>query len=167
MPAIESSASDGAPHAGAVAGLRRATRRRRRDEDAPSREVGRLAEIALPSGSGAPGAARMVITHRLGGLVSERVLPDVELLVREIVTNCVEHGELRQGDVVLIRVYLDAETLRLEIENPGTAGVVALSPHGRRSRRDGFGLELVDRLAARWGVTRAGSTSIWFEMGRA
>lgn len=146
MAVTDSSAGGGAPHSGVL---------------------GKLAEIALPSDSGAPGAARMVIGHCLSGLVSQRILPDVVLLASEIVTNCVEHGELPEGDAVLLRVYLDAEMLRLEIENPGTAGMVALSSNGRWSRRDGFGLELVDRLATRWGVTRADSTSIWFEMGRA
>jgi anti-sigma regulatory factor (Ser/Thr protein kinase) len=109
----------------------------------------------------------MIIAHCLGGLVSQRTLPDVQLLVSELVANGVQHGELRDGDMVLVRVYLAAETLRLEIENPGTAGVVASSPPGRGHDRDGYGLDLVDRLAARWGVSRADSTNVWFEMGRA
>jgi anti-sigma regulatory factor (Ser/Thr protein kinase) len=149
-----------------IAGLQPAARSHRSD-DAPDLQFGRLAEIALPTGSGAPGAARMIIAHCLGGLVSQRTLPDVQLLVSELVANGVQHGELRDGDMVLVRVYLAAETLRLEIENPGTAGVVASSPPGRGHDRDGYGLDLVDRLAARWGVSRADSTNVWFEMGRA
>ena len=131
------------------------------------RHFGRLAEVTLPNGSRAPGAARMVIAHCLAGLVSQRVLPDAELLVSEVVTNSMRHGELGDGDTVIVRVYLAAEAVRLEIENPGTAGVIASRPPARRPRRDGFGLELVDRLAARWGVDRAGATSVWLEMGRA
>jgi anti-sigma regulatory factor (Ser/Thr protein kinase) len=131
------------------------------------RHFGRLAEVALPKGSRAPGAARMVIAHCLTGLVSDRILPDAELLVSEVVTNCIRHGELGDGDTVVVRVYLAAETVRLEIENPGTAGVVAASRPDRGFRRDGFGLELVDRVAASWGVRRTTGTSVWFEMGRA
>ena len=149
-----------------LAGLQPATRGRRSD-DAPIRQFGKLAEIAIPTGSSAPGAARMVIAHCLTGLVSQRILRDVELLVSELVANCVQHGGLRDADTVLLRVYLAAETLRLEVENPGTAGVVASTPPGRRPRHDGFGLDLVDRLTARWGVIRADSTNVWFEMGRA
>jgi anti-sigma regulatory factor (Ser/Thr protein kinase) len=134
--------------------------------DAPIDEFGRLAEIALPTGSGAPAAARMVIGHCLAGLVSQRILPDVELLTSELVTNCLKHAELRDDDSIVLRVYLAAGTLRLEIENPGTAGEVASRPRGRRPRRDGFGLELVGRLAARWGVKRADGTNVWFEMAR-
>jgi anti-sigma regulatory factor (Ser/Thr protein kinase) len=139
----------------------------RRSGDAPSRGLGRLAEIALPAGAGAPGAARMVIAHCLTGLVAERILHDAELLVSELVTNSLDHGQLGDGDAVLVRVFLAAETLRLEIENPGTAGAVASLPAGRRSGRGGFGLELVDRVAARWGVSRGHNTNVWFEMGRA
>jgi anti-sigma regulatory factor (Ser/Thr protein kinase) len=126
--------------------------------------LGKLAEIALPIGSGAPGAARMVITHCLTGLVSQQVLHDVELLVSELVTNSVKHGELGHGDTVLVRVYLAADRLRLEIENPGTAGVIASRPPDRRG---GFGLDLVDLLAASWGVSRNGSTNVWLELARA
>jgi anti-sigma regulatory factor (Ser/Thr protein kinase) len=151
---------------GEIAGLQPAAPSRR-SSDAAIPQFGKLAEIALPTGSGAPGAARMVIAHCLTGLVSQRVLPDAELLVSELVTNSVRHGELGDGDTVLVRVYLAAETLRLEVENPGTAGVVASSPPGPWSREGGLGLYLVDLLAARWGVNRTGSTNVWFEMGRA
>jgi anti-sigma regulatory factor (Ser/Thr protein kinase) len=135
--------------------------------DASTHGLGKLTEISLPTGSDAPGAARMVIAHSLTGLVSQPILGDVELLVAELVSNCVQHGELRDGDHILIRVSLAAETLRLEVENPGIAGVLTSSPLDRPARGDGFGLELVDRLATRWGVIRAASTKVWFEMGRA
>jgi anti-sigma regulatory factor (Ser/Thr protein kinase) len=135
--------------------------------DAPPRALGNLAEVALPTGFSAPGAARIVISHCLTGLVSDRVLHDAELLVSELVTNGMEHGELGDGDTVLVRVYLGADRLRLEIENSGTAGDVAVHPPDRRSRRGGFGLNLVEMLSANWGVNRGGSTTVWLEMGRA
>jgi anti-sigma regulatory factor (Ser/Thr protein kinase) len=130
-------------------------------------QFGKLAEIALPPGSGAPGAARKLVAHCFIGLVSQRILTDAELLVSELVTNSVQHGELDSDDTVLVRVLLAAESLRVEVENPGTAGVVAFDRSDRQSRRDGFGLELVARLAPRWGVSRGDSTNVWFEMGRA
>ena len=138
----------------------------RRSGDAPIRELTRLAEIALPASSRAPGAARMVLDHCLSGLVSQRVLYDAQLLVSELVTNSLHHGELGDGDSVLASVYLATDRLRLEIRNPGTAGVVAVRRAGRESDRGGFGLDLVDVLAARWSVTRNRDTSVWFEMAR-
>jgi anti-sigma regulatory factor (Ser/Thr protein kinase) len=149
-----------------IAGLEREASGRR-SGDTPSRELGRLAEIALPTGSRAPGAARMVVDHCLTGLVMQRTLHNAELLVSELVTNSLHHGQLSDGDRVLVRIYLTADTLRLEIENPGTAGVVAATPRANQPRRGGFGLELVDLLATRWGVSRDRSTNVWFEMTRA
>jgi anti-sigma regulatory factor (Ser/Thr protein kinase) len=139
----------------------------RRSGDAPIRELTRLADIALPPGSRAPGAARMVVDHCLSGLVTQRVLHDAQLLVSELVTNSLDHGELGDGDSVLVSVYLATDRLRLEIQNPGTAGVVAARRAGRELGQGGFGLDLVDHVAARWGVIRNRDTSVWFEMARA
>jgi anti-sigma regulatory factor (Ser/Thr protein kinase) len=126
-----------------------------------------LAEIALPTGSSAPGAARMVIAHCLTGLVSQHILLDAQLLVSEVVTNSLRHGHLSDGDTVLVRLYLAADSVRFEIVNRGTAGTVTARPPDHRSRGGGFGLDLVDRLTASWGVRRNGGTNVWFEMGRA
>jgi anti-sigma regulatory factor (Ser/Thr protein kinase) len=139
----------------------------RRSGDAPIRELTSLGEIALPTGSRAPGAARMIVDHCLSGLVTQRVLHDAQLLVSELVTNSLDHGELGDADTVLVSVYLATDTLRLEVRNPGTAGVVGASRPERESVRGGFGLDLVDLLSARWGVRRNCDTSVWFEMARA
>jgi anti-sigma regulatory factor (Ser/Thr protein kinase) len=132
----------------------------------PAAEVGQLAEIELPSGPLAPGAARMVIDHCLSGLVAPRVLADARLLTSELVTNSISHGDLECGTVVL-RMDLTAQTLRLEIENTGTAGVVASRTAGRQEGSGGYGLELVDLLSKRWGIGRDHNTRVWLEMGRA
>jgi len=139
----------------------------RRGRGASTHEVGQLAEIRLPSDSRAPGAARLIIGHCLSGLVAPQALNNASLLATELVTNCVRHADLGGSDTVVVRVYLTAHTVRLEVENPGTAGVVAAKLADRQAGRGGFGLELVDVLAARWGVSRAQSTSVWLEMGRA
>jgi anti-sigma regulatory factor (Ser/Thr protein kinase) len=149
-----------------ISGLRPATPTRRSD-DAPIHPFGMLAEIALPTSAGAPGAARMVVAHCLTGLVSQEILLDAQLLVSEVVTNSLRHGDLSDADTVLVRVYLAADTVRLEIVNPGTAGAVTARSPDRGSRGGGFGLDLVDRLTASWGVTRNDGTNVWFEMGRA
>lgn len=134
--------------------------------DAPIHQFGMLAEIALPTGSSAPGAARMLVAHFLTGFVSPPMLLDAQLLVSEVVTNSLTHGELSDGDTVLIRVYLAADSVRLEIVNRGTAGSVTARPPDPLSNGGGFGLDLVDRLTASWGVRRNGGTNVWFEMGR-
>ena len=131
------------------------------------REVGHLAEIELPIGSLAPGAARMVIDHCLTGLVAPWILQDARLLASELVTNSVRHGDLESGTSIVLRMDLTAKTLRLEVENAGTAGAVTSTGVGRREGYGGYGLELVELLATRWGVSRDHNTSVWLEMGRA
>jgi serine/threonine-protein kinase RsbW len=155
------SATDSSPNGGAP--FSRATSAAADGE----RDVGMLAEIAIPSSSSAPGAARMVVARCLTGLVSQEILLDAQLLVSEVVTNSLRHGDLNDADTVLVRVYLAADTVRLEIVNPGTAGAVTARSPDRGSRGGGFGLDLVDQLTASWGVTRNDGTNVWFEMGRA
>jgi anti-sigma regulatory factor (Ser/Thr protein kinase) len=127
---------------------------------------GMLAEVGLPADVAAPGAARMLIAHCMTGLVGRRVVTDAQLLASELVTNSLRHGGLRDDDPVVVRVSLSAEALRLEVENAGTVGVVAAKPPDSQSS-GGFGLALVEALAARWGVRRALSTIVWFDMTRA
>jgi hypothetical protein len=129
-------------------------------------EFGRLAEIAVPGGFRAPGAAREVVAHCLAGLVAPPVLHATKLLVSELVTNGLRHGGIDECDAVLVRVYIAAEMLRVEVENPGTAGVVSLTGLDLETG-DGFGLQLVQLAASRWGVSRGHSTTVWFEMARA
>ena len=144
----------------------RTAARGRHSGHASLHEFGELAEIALPTSPRAPGAARQVIAHCLLRLVGPRTLHDAQLLVSELVTNSLRHGDLDERDIVLVRIYLAAETLRLEVENPGTAGVVASNGPDPVDGR-GFGLQLLELLASRWGVSRGHSTSVWFEMARA
>src|SRR3954451_4981714 len=146
------------PNGGAP--LSRASRR----HEARTQQFGQLAEIGLPTGSGAPGAARMVVSHCLTGLVSREILLDAQLLVSEVVTNSLRHGELSDDDSVLVRIYVAADSVRLEIVNRGTAGAVTARTPDRQSRAGGFGLELLDRLTASWGVRRNSDTNVWFEM---
>jgi anti-sigma regulatory factor (Ser/Thr protein kinase) len=126
-----------------------------------------LDEIALPTGSSAPGAARMVVGRCLTGVVSQEIVRDAQLLVSEVVTNSLRHGELSDGDTVFVSVYVAADTVRFEIVNRGMAGAVTARHPDRHGRGGGFGLDLVDRLTASWGVRRNGDTNVWFEMARA
>lgn len=136
-------------------------------DDPAVQAAGELAEIALPTGPRAPGAARMVIAHCITGLVTPRVLDVATLLGSELVTNSVRQGQLAEHDTVLLRIHLTLDVLRLEVENTGTAGTVAARQPDRQNGGGGFGLVLVDLLATRWGVHRRDGTTVWCEVGRA
>jgi anti-sigma regulatory factor (Ser/Thr protein kinase) len=109
----------------------------------------------------APGLARDVI-RSLDGQVSAGLVDDATLLVSELVTNGVKYGGEGQ-----IRLEIEAAPARLraEIVDQGSG----FEPATREDRRlepsdeGGWGLHLVETLAADWGV-HEGSTHVWFEL---
>ncbi len=109
-----------------------------RDELAPSRARAAIAALEPP----------------VEGLPWE----DATLLVSELVTNSVVYGS---GDnVVLLIDDSRPQHLRCEVVDAGSGFV----PTARGNRTvGGWGLELVEKLTASWGV-REGSTHVWFEL---
>jgi hypothetical protein len=73
----------------------------------------------------------------------------------------VRHAAVGGRATLRVVAYLTDGILRLEVEDPGTAGVIA----PREPTLDGgYGLHLVDRLAHRWGVEREDRTRVWVEL---
>ena len=87
-------------------------------------------------------------------------LRDVRLLVSELVTNAVRHAG---GEAVRLVVAITAETLRIEVHDPGH-GFTLKPPPDDPLRASGWGLVLVEELADRWGVDHDPRTRVWFEM---
>lgn len=114
----------------------------------------------------APAAARAALSEWLGDRVPDDLLEDARLLLTELVTNCLQHGHLSADAPIRIRAHFTDGLLRLEVSDPGQHGTV------RPRTPDlitggGYGLHLVEMLAARWGVSRAGGTHVWLELTRA
>jgi serine/threonine-protein kinase RsbW len=105
---------------------------------------------------------RAVLRGWLGGQVAERELGDVELVVTELLANCVRHAGLSGRDVLRVRAAPLGERLHLEVEDGGRNGAP------RRRVPDaivgGIGLNLVDSLAVDWGVRRNDHTTGWAEL---
>jgi anti-sigma regulatory factor (Ser/Thr protein kinase) len=120
-------------------------------------------QVSVSVDEAAPSAARRAVAGWLGERGSDPVLVDAPLVVSELVTNSVRHAGLSDGATVRISAELGAGVLRLEVEDAGTVGVVARrSPDGERG---GYGLNIVNALATRWGVQRNGATLLWAELG--
>ena len=113
--------------------------------------------VELPRDARAPGRARAAVAALNGEL--DPVLPDVRLLVSELVTNSVKYG----GDgPVRLELTARPDGIRAEIIDQGGG----FEPKERSKDLDkvgGWGLHLVEHLTDRWG-THEGSTHVWFEI---
>ena len=114
--------------------------------------------VELPRTPRAPFLARRALDS-LEGSLDPSVLPDVRLLVTELITNSVKYG----GDgPVRLEVQASEDSVRAEIIDQG----VGFTPKVRDADLDrvgGWGLHLTEHLTSRWG-TYEGSTHVWFEI---
>jgi anti-sigma regulatory factor (Ser/Thr protein kinase) len=83
---------------------------------------------------------------------------EVKLIVSELVTNSIEHGELGAHDRIELRALVDPSgALHMEVRDPG--------PGPRPGARQGMGWRILERMADRWGVDRTGGLArVWFEL---
>jgi anti-sigma regulatory factor (Ser/Thr protein kinase) len=123
------------------------------------------AQATIPNGPQAPREARACVKRWLDGQVDQRILDDAVLLISELVTNSVRHAQAVRGAPLLVSADLDPGVLRLEVGDTGRGGVVARRAPDLRNG-SGFGLHLIDALAARWGIDHVGGTQVWCELIR-
>jgi anti-sigma regulatory factor (Ser/Thr protein kinase) len=117
-----------------------------------------MSTIELPPEPTSPGVARRFVADclaRLDGAPTDVVA----LLVSELVTNAVLHA--RTPMTVTVNVGDDA--VRVEVQD-GSPALPTLRQYDRRAPT-GRGLQMVERLAGRWGVDAGdGSKTVWFEL---
>lgn len=121
---------------------------------------------ARPDG---PCQARRIVVRECSRRVSQQILEDFELLVSELVTNRILHGEPGLDNTVLLDLRINS-TLCCAVSDHGSGAGHRddrLSAAMQRDRCGGRppGLRLVNRLADRWGThrTRTGGTRVWCE----
>ena len=85
---------------------------------------------------------------------------DLVLLTSEIVTNVVSHTAT---ETLHLELCVSDEVLRVEVWDEDEA-MPSLTPKDPETP-GGFGMQMVDQLALRWGVTpcEAGGKRVWFE----
>ena len=128
-------------------------------------DVGRSAWHAVSTAAAAVTAAARAALSPLAGGIPTRVYSDLRLQVSELVTNSVRHAGLEHSQAIELKVTLQPETVRVEVNDQGSG----FQPTPRSAQSDdqsGWGLYLVSRLADRWGVTSDGVTRVWFELDR-
>lgn len=126
-----------------------------REEHAPAEAL----RVQLPPDPRAPSEARRFVDRQLRahGLPDE--VRDAALLVSsELVTNAYKHGE---GEIEL-RLSVDDGHLRIEVIDAGHGQAPAVREQ-EGDQAGGWGLQIVDQLALRWGVFE-GTTHVWADL---
>ncbi len=90
----------------------------------------------------------------------EDVEHTVMLLSTEIVANAVRHAALAPEQRIVFFARVQGDFARIEVADPGPG----FDPDGMDT--EGFGLRLLDKLAARWGVETGRGCKVWFEVDR-
>jgi hypothetical protein len=119
-----------------------------------------VGEATFACAPGAPSQARTAVADWLDGRSAE-FRHDACLLVSELVTNSIRHADLPAGAPIVVRAAATNGVVRVEVHDQGNG------PARRRAsgaHEGGFGLHLVELLAARWGVNHQQGTCVWFEL---
>jgi two-component sensor histidine kinase len=84
------------------------------------------------------------------------------LLVTELVTNTVRHGDCRPDDTVEVLIDREPDWLRVAVCQRTVIGALQVATD-RDTREGGWGLMLVDELAEEWGVDDD-PNCVWFKL---
>jgi two-component sensor histidine kinase len=117
----------------------------------------------LHGGPLAPSEARRAVAERLAGAIDPSALETLRLLVSEAVTNCVQHARVGAEGSIDVAVSVLSSRVRAEVSTGGAGFDAPTAPAAAVSDEDGRGLQLIDLLSRRWGVSEH-SNSVWFEV---
>jgi anti-sigma regulatory factor (Ser/Thr protein kinase) len=122
--------------------------------------------VTLPCGDAVSEHARATLSQRLNGSLPER-RDDLHLLVSEVVTNAVAHGEADDRGEIEMRIDNGLDCVRVEVLDSG-AGFEFDPSRPQPDAQTSWGLFLVDRISDRWGSdVDGGRTRVWFELDAA
>jgi serine/threonine-protein kinase RsbW len=119
-------------------------------------------DLTLPAEPGSVAEARAKVFDALDPHLADGTSQTVKLLISELMTNAIKHGDGTQP--VTVHAHWNAE-VRVEVVDHGDG----FSPSPRFGPLDepgGFGLFLVGQLADRWGVETDEGTTVWFVLRR-
>ena len=129
--------------------------------DANSREV--IAQrVVLGGGEDAPRRARIALDSMAPGWLAGRGREDVHLMTSELVANSVRHAGADDDHVISLDVTVVGHLMHVGVADDGPGFDPGSVPTPDPSRGHGWGLAIVEALAARWGVV-ARPSQVWFE----
>ena len=121
-----------------------------------------MCQIEFQADLEAPAKARRDCTARTQGVVSREVSATACLLVSELVTNTVRHGDCQPDDTVEVLIDRDPDCLRIAVCQRTAIGSLRVATN-RGIQEGGWGLKLVDELAQEWGVDDD-PNCVWFKL---
>ena len=119
-------------------------------------------ELTLPAEPASVAEARAKVGDALEPHLADGASETVKLLVSELMTNAIKHGDGSQP--VELHAHWNSE-VRIEVIDHGD-GFAPAPRVGALDEPGGFGLYLVGQLADRWGVETSDETTVWFVLRR-
>ena len=109
----------------------------------------------------APQLARAAVKGWMPASVARGVRQDAQLLVSELVANCVQHSGIAADAPISISAGWTDALVWFEVGDAGREGGAA-----RRAAKpsSGMGLNMVEAAASRWGSSPGDGTKVWFEL---
>jgi anti-sigma regulatory factor (Ser/Thr protein kinase) len=128
--------------------------------------LGNLLVFSVTGGAQAASGARDELGERLGATLDQGTIELAQLLLSELVSNCVVHGAAAEPDSWIdVSAATFPRTLRVEVSDgaPTFRHVPVLPALDAGSGR---GLYLVEQLSSSWGISARGVARVWFELPR-
>jgi anti-sigma regulatory factor (Ser/Thr protein kinase) len=126
--------------------------------------IGNALVFSVTGGPHAAAGAREEIRERLGPKLDDEVVEVAQLLLSELINNCVLHGVAAGPEAWIdITASIFPHSLRVEVTDGGPS--FHHEPRAPSTEVEtGRGLYLVQRLASRWGISGRGPARVWFEL---
>jgi anti-sigma regulatory factor (Ser/Thr protein kinase) len=120
-------------------------------------------EWSLPRDPASCEQARDLVSSAASSAGSPEELEDLLLLVSELVSNAIRHGESFDDGTILLRVDVGRDLVRLAVADAGRRfdWVSRVHPRGEVG---GYGLDLIDHLSSSWGTSTDGVKAVWCEI---
>ena len=121
--------------------------------------------LSLERGVAAPGVARAAVAEQLAAAgIDGSKEQTIVLLVSEVVSNAVRHSSAPAGAAIELRASVDDQLVRVSVTDAGEG--FTPRPRNPDNIGDGYGLYLLEKAAASWGVEQESGTTVWFEIER-
>jgi two-component sensor histidine kinase len=120
-------------------------------------------EFTVPAHPMSLGFVRRAM-YTLGDVCGPEVAETLALIFSELMTNAIRHSGAPENDPLEVLLEIGGPRVRGSVTDRGSG----FEPRAVRSpvgAEGGYGLRIVDQIAAKWGAEQQGGrTTVWFEL---